>query len=236
MSKYYAVAQGRKTGVFTTWAECEAQVKGYSNAKYKSFPSKKEAQNFLAVASKGGAVAQDVPKTRLATEDKSGKTIEIYTDGSHFKHETPSYLGFGAWCKYKEVEYELSQECTSSIMKKFGIAREYRTKCSNPTAEFLGFAFALNELKRVRSTRKLRFYIDYTGVENWMTGVHRANEPYIAAIRDHCLELIENYDLKVDFVHVAGHCGEYGNEASDRLAKCREEFNEFPDLLALLRE
>jgi len=37
--KYYVVWDGRKTGIFTTWAECESQVKGFLGAKYKSFDS-----------------------------------------------------------------------------------------------------------------------------------------------------------------------------------------------------
>ena len=32
---FYAVKAGRKTGVFTTWEECEIQVKGFSGAEYK---------------------------------------------------------------------------------------------------------------------------------------------------------------------------------------------------------
>ena len=35
--KYYAVKKGRKTGIFTTWDDCKAQVNGYKGAVYKSF-------------------------------------------------------------------------------------------------------------------------------------------------------------------------------------------------------
>ncbi|TKG92430.1 ribonuclease H [Puteibacter caeruleilacunae] len=42
--KYYVVWVGRKTGVFETWDECKRQVEGCAGAKYKSFPSMKEAQ------------------------------------------------------------------------------------------------------------------------------------------------------------------------------------------------
>lgn len=41
--KYYVVWKGRKTGVFETWAECEAQTKGFANAQFKSFASLAEA-------------------------------------------------------------------------------------------------------------------------------------------------------------------------------------------------
>jgi len=47
--KYYVVWKGRKTGIFTSWAECEKQVKGFVDAQYKAFESNKEAEAaFLA--------------------------------------------------------------------------------------------------------------------------------------------------------------------------------------------
>jgi len=42
--KYYVVWKGRKPGIFTSWAECEQQVKGFAAAQYKSFGSLKEAE------------------------------------------------------------------------------------------------------------------------------------------------------------------------------------------------
>lgn len=46
-SKVYAVAVGRKVGIFNSWADCENQVKGYSGAKFKSFGSRKDAELFI---------------------------------------------------------------------------------------------------------------------------------------------------------------------------------------------
>lgn len=42
--KFYVVWQGRQTGVFDSWKECEAQVKGFDGARYKSFTSQTEAE------------------------------------------------------------------------------------------------------------------------------------------------------------------------------------------------
>lgn len=42
--KYYVVWKGRKTGIFTTWAECEKQVKGFVGAQYKAFENEIEAE------------------------------------------------------------------------------------------------------------------------------------------------------------------------------------------------
>ncbi len=47
--KYYVVWKGRKTGVFTSWAECEKQVKAFVDAQFKAFDSEAQADAaFLA--------------------------------------------------------------------------------------------------------------------------------------------------------------------------------------------
>ena len=45
--KFYAVRQGRKTGMFLTWDECKKQVMGYPGAIYKSFGTEEEAKEYL---------------------------------------------------------------------------------------------------------------------------------------------------------------------------------------------
>lgn len=45
--KFYAVKTGRTPGVYGTWADCKAQVDGYSGAVYKSFPTAAEALAFV---------------------------------------------------------------------------------------------------------------------------------------------------------------------------------------------
>ena len=45
--KFYVVWKGRKTGIFTSWADCEKQVKGYVGAEYKAFGSRAEAERAL---------------------------------------------------------------------------------------------------------------------------------------------------------------------------------------------
>lgn len=46
-TKFYVVWQGRQTGVFTDWKECEAQIKGFEDARYKSFDSLQDAENAI---------------------------------------------------------------------------------------------------------------------------------------------------------------------------------------------
>lgn len=42
--KWYVVWVGVNPGIYDSWAECKAQIQGYPEAKYKSFPSIAEAQ------------------------------------------------------------------------------------------------------------------------------------------------------------------------------------------------
>lgn len=46
-AKFYVVWQGRESGIYDSWATCEAQVKGVS-AKYKGFATLAEAEQALA--------------------------------------------------------------------------------------------------------------------------------------------------------------------------------------------
>lgn len=46
-AKFYAVQEGRHSGIYTTWEEAEKQVKGFSGAVYKSFKTYIEAEEFL---------------------------------------------------------------------------------------------------------------------------------------------------------------------------------------------
>lgn len=42
--KYYVVWKGRKRGIYSTWEECKNQVDKFTGARYKSFPTKAEAE------------------------------------------------------------------------------------------------------------------------------------------------------------------------------------------------
>ena len=42
-TKFYVVWKGLKSGVFDTWAECQAQISGFSGAKFKAFTTREAA-------------------------------------------------------------------------------------------------------------------------------------------------------------------------------------------------
>lgn len=64
---YYAVKTGKVPGIYRTWAECEAQTKGFSGAEFKKFGTEEAAQAFID-ADKAADSAKSAP-------DKAGFTI-----------------------------------------------------------------------------------------------------------------------------------------------------------------
>ncbi|MDQ0208319.1 ribonuclease H [Alkalicoccobacillus murimartini] len=70
-SKFYVVWKGIQPGIYTSWAECEAQVKGFPGARFKSFPTKTEAEQ--AFHSKPGSKTS--PKKSGSSKPKTDKVI-----------------------------------------------------------------------------------------------------------------------------------------------------------------
>ena len=72
--KFYAVRQGKKTGMFLTWDDCKKQVMGYPGAIYKSFGTEAEAKEYLGIGAAGDDMQEKTP---------SSDAVEIYVDGSY---------------------------------------------------------------------------------------------------------------------------------------------------------
>lgn len=71
--KWYAVQKGRVPGIYTTWSECEKQVRGYSGAVYKSFLTRTEAEAYMGLAEEAFTIGEEslIEETGIT----SGKTI-----------------------------------------------------------------------------------------------------------------------------------------------------------------
>ena len=70
-AKFYVVWQGRETGIYDSWAACEAQVKGVA-AKYKGFATRTEAEI---------AYEQGPPQSICPTRRKSQTGQTLTTEG-----------------------------------------------------------------------------------------------------------------------------------------------------------
>ena len=67
---YYAVKNGRKPGIYTTWADCQQEIIGFSGAVYKGFETLEEAQEYMKNAGANGK--RVIPKK--VVEEKSTST------------------------------------------------------------------------------------------------------------------------------------------------------------------
>ncbi len=73
--KYYVVWKGHKTGIFTSWDECSAQVTGYPGAKYKSFASRKAAEEAFRSDHKASDKGRQVSRPSQERPLKIGQPI-----------------------------------------------------------------------------------------------------------------------------------------------------------------
>lgn len=87
MSAFYAVARGKQTGIFTTWPECQNQVKGFSGAVYKKFKTKIEADNFIS--EKSSEPSRKKQKVELTEAEEIAEILSCNFDDDDDEIELP---------------------------------------------------------------------------------------------------------------------------------------------------
>lgn len=69
---FYAVRKGKEPGIYKTWADCEAQVKGFPGAEYKKFNDEKSAKDFISPEQVTENKSAEVKKN-LIPEEEAGE-------------------------------------------------------------------------------------------------------------------------------------------------------------------
>lgn len=194
-AKFYAVRKGRKTGLFTDWETCKAQVYNFPAAEYKGFKTKEEAEAYLTVPKKESSVAKDFNEDEIAI---------AYVDGS-FNLDEWKY-GSGVYFCYKGKKI--------GVMN-YGDDEEY-VDMRNVAGEIKAAMIAV-QMAEAAGAKSLIIVHDYTGIAEWVTGgwdaTKYATMSYRAFMKDH------QKNLTMTFRKVAGHSGDKGNEIADALAR-----------------
>ncbi len=212
--KFYAVKRGRKTGLYTVWAECAAQVKGFQGAVYKGFMTEEEARAWL-----GGADARtEQPRAaaEMAAPSAPDADYIIHTDGSCLRNPG----GAGGWAAVIETT------ATGAVEEKSGGDPETTNNRMELTA-------ALMALSAVPEGARVALYTDSQYLKNAFTkfwlpawkkrGWKKADgEPVLN--QDLWVQLDAAFAARqVQFHWVKGHAGNPRNERCDALARAEAE-------------
>nr|WP_319492261.1 ribonuclease HI [uncultured Desulfobacter sp.] len=226
--KFYAVARGRKTGIFTSWPEAERQVKGFAGARFKSFSTKQEALAFLEDPSytTSGASSKNFKSASKATKsgqdpsaqnDYPENAVMVYTDGGAIGNPGPG--GYG-------VVFESGE----TFCGGFNLT-------TNNRMELLAVITALEALDG--ETRPICLHSDSRYVvngitKNWAKSWKRrgwkksdGSPAMNPDLWQRLLELLEGLDVR--FFWVKGHAGNPLNEKCDQLANSTARTSGLPD-------
>jgi len=214
--KYYAVARGRRTGIYLSWFGvdgAEKQIKGYPGALFRGFPTRKEAEDWLQAPTENryskGKRGQAKTSPEEALVAPAARDIVIYTDGSSLNNPGPG--GYGVVIIEKDAKRrELSEgfrHTTNNRMEMLACIvglRQFKKKVA--VSLYSDSKYVINGITKgwARNWR----------ARGWLkSDGKKALNPDLWEI---FLELCEFHD--VHFQWVKGHAGNPENERCDELA------------------
>lgn len=222
--KFYAVKSGHKPGIYLTWAECEAQTKGFKGAKFAGFATKPEAEDFM----KGGTMGaekkskkkEDIQKDNAEVLELTKKyssmpdTIVAYMDGSAIDVDSE-----GNQLDYFRYSFGLVVVSDNEIIyedKGEGKSVEASTM-RNVAGELLGAMKAVQYAINIGRQKNLYIVHDYKGISLWVNGEWKAKNEFVKQY----VQFIKNCESRVNisFIKVPGHVGNKFNERADALSR-----------------
>lgn len=207
MAKYYAVFKGKSVEetIFNTWDECKAEVIGCKGAIYKSFKTKKEAEDFIEMNKRG---SYSIKERKSSLKDESflaEEGLTVYVDGSFSLEKGNFSYGLIA-IDDGEIVYEDN-----------GVGFDEKAiPLRNVSGEVLGARKAV-EYAISKNYSHVTIVFDYQGIESWALGTWKRNNEITSNYNSFMKEKMK--EINISFKKVKGHSGDKFNDKVDKLAK-----------------
>ncbi len=209
--KFYAVAKGRKPGIYNNWPAAQSQIEGFPGAVYKGFPTIGEAEEWMKNPGFGRQASRQSDKSDNAVADVNPREgeIAIYTDGGCSGNPGPG--GYGIVIISEKGKVELSggyRLTTNNRMELMGVIVALRSleQKNLPVKICTDSSYVVNGITKgwAKSWRK----------NNWIKSDKTAAKN--PDLWSELLDLLEPLD--VTFLWIKGHAGHPMNERCDELA------------------
>ena len=165
--KYYVVWRGVQPGVYLTWEECECQVKGFSNPKYKSFDTEAEAMAAYADPDYELGKPKDSPQQPKQTKIEVMKVIkegkEQLIDQAIKSGLQLNALAVDAACSGNPGKMEYQGVYVANGQQIFHFGPVFGT---NNIGEFLAIVHALAYMKK--NNINMPVYSDSRNAMSWV--------------------------------------------------------------------
>jgi ribonuclease HI len=188
---YVVTAPDNIRGIYSTWSECEAKVKGVRGARYQAVASRELAEAML----RGDGTALTPGLWAFVDGNHLGGVGVVIVEKSGDDQESVVEQG-----GYTVYEVLASAEIPALPSKK--AINDALGKLRNILAELAGLYLALT---LVSEGSEVTIVHDYEGVGAWMTGRWKAKDPIVAQIAAACHGIVQRRRLRVAYRHQRGH-------------------------------
>lgn len=155
-SKFYVVWAGKQPGIYSTWADCKAQVDGFPGARYKSFESRSEAEAAYAGGAKPYIRSGGAGKAKKSGASRPGAKSADLIDYNSISVDVGTRGNPGP------VEYKGVDTATGEVIFSYGPI----AKGTNNLGEFLAIVHALAHIQREGSDKSI--YSDSVNAMKWV--------------------------------------------------------------------
>lgn len=160
--KYYVVWVGRKPGIYTSWAECQAQTNHFDQAKFKSYESQEQAEKAYREGWQqhwGKGKAQKTTKGQSNRKTTSSRPSDVTSEKIDYNSIS---VDVGTRGNPGPVEYQGVDTRTGEVIFSYGPI----SKGTNNLGEFLAIVHALSYLKQIGSKKTV--YTDSRNAMLWL--------------------------------------------------------------------